>query len=142
MTDHWTYNLDLIENYLEIYPEKEEELLFEKEYTYFLSQININPRHKRYTKTKNGIRQYFSLDEDNRRETSEKLVRDNYGKGEVVKSTLLEKLILLCATKFSTLDAYGMCRDGRWKARWYDALNGLPRILDPLWRKAMNLLEI
>lgn len=128
-TDHWTYNLDLIENYLEIYPEKEEELLFEKEYTYFLSQININPRHKRYTKTKNGIRQYFSLDEDNRRETSEKLVRDNYGKGEVVKSTLLEKLILLCATKFSTLDAYGMGVEMEGgKPGWYDALNGLPGI--------------
>ncbi len=128
-SDHWTYNLDLIEHYLEIYPEKEEKLLFEKEYTYFLSQININPRHKRYTKTKNGIRQYFSLDEDNRRETSEKLVRDNYGKGEVVKSTLLEKLILLCATKFSTLDAYGMGVEMEGgKPGWYDALNGLPGI--------------
>lgn len=128
-SDHWTYNLDLIENYLEIYPEKEEELLFEKEYTYFLSQININPRHKRYTKTKNGIRQYFSLDEDSRRETSEKLVRDNYGKGEIVKSTLLEKLILLCATKFSALDAYGMGIEMEGgKPGWYDALNGLPGI--------------
>lgn len=128
-SDHWTYNLDLIENYLDIYPENEEELLFKEEYTYFLSQININPRHKRYTKTKNGIRQYFSLDEESRRETSEKLVRDNYGKGKTVKSTLLEKLILLCATKFSALDAYGMGVEMEGgKPGWYDALNGLPGI--------------
>ena len=37
-TDHWTYNLDLVETYLSVYPDKEEELLFEDEsYTYFES---------------------------------------------------------------------------------------------------------
>ena len=29
--DHWTYNLDLIEDYLEVYPDREKELLYEKE---------------------------------------------------------------------------------------------------------------
>ena len=41
-SDHWTYNLDLIEEYLEIFPEDEEKLLFEQDYTYFLSQIKVN----------------------------------------------------------------------------------------------------
>ena len=28
--DHWTYNLDLIFDYLEVFPEKEQEMLYEK----------------------------------------------------------------------------------------------------------------
>ena len=128
-SDHWTYNLDLIEEYLEIFPEDEEKLLFEQDYTYFLSQIKVNPRRKRYVKTDNGIRQYNALDEDSKRQTKEKLVRSNYGNGEVIYSSLMEKLILLCVSKFSTLDAYGMGVEMEGgKPGWYDALNGLPGV--------------
>ncbi len=126
-SDHWTYNLDLIEDYLEIYPDKEREMLFEEEHTYFLSQININHRGRRYVETANGLRQYHALDEKSRRSTGEKLVRAEFGKGEVVYVTLMEKLLLLCATKFAALDAYGMGVEMEGgKPGWYDALNGLP----------------
>ena len=50
-SDHWDYNLDLIEEYLAVFPEKEVEMLTEKTYTFFLSQININPRVRRYVLT-------------------------------------------------------------------------------------------
>ena len=41
--------------------------------------------------------------------------------------TLMEKLLLLCATKFAALDAYGMGVEMEGgKPGWYDALNGLP----------------
>ena len=125
--DHWTYNLDLIEEYLEINPEKEEEMLYEEEYTYFLSQINVNRRGRRYEETENGLRQYHALNEESRRNIGEKLVRSDYGKGEIVHVTLMEKLLLLCATKFATLDAYGMGIEMEGgKPGWYDALNGMP----------------
>ena len=128
-SDHWTYNLDLIQDYLEIYPEKEEEMLYEDDYTYFLSQVNINRRDKRYVETPNGLRQYQALNNETRRNTTEKLVRMDFGKGEVVKVTLMEKLLLLCATKFATLDAYGMGVEMEGgKPGWYDALNGLPGV--------------
>ncbi|MCM1040743.1 MAG: hypothetical protein NC434_15610 [Ruminococcus sp.] len=126
-SDHWTYNLDLIESYLHIHPEKEEEILFDNTYTWFLSQIAINKRKKRYTKTPGGIRQYYSLNEKSKRNTPEKLVRSAYGKGDIVYSTLLEKILLLCTTKFMALDAYGMGVEMEGgKPGWYDALNGLP----------------
>ena len=126
-SDHWTYNLDLIESYLQIYPEKEKELLSEENYTWFLSQAAVNPRRKRYVKTAEGIRQYHALKEESRRNTPEKLVRAAYGKGDVVRSTLLEKLLTLCVTKFAALDAYGMGVEMEGgKPGWYDALNGLP----------------
>ncbi len=128
-SDHWTYNLDLIEDYLEICPELEKEMLYEEDYTYFLSGININRREKRYAETAGGLRQYHALDEGSRRDTEEKLVRAAFGKGEVMHVTLMEKLLLLCATKFAALDAYGMGIEMEGgKPGWYDALNGLPGI--------------
>ncbi len=126
-SDHWTYNLDLIENYLEINPEKEKEMLYEEDYTFFLAQINVNRRHKRYEVTPNGLRQYHALNEESKRNTTEKLVREAYGKGEILKASLLEKLLLLCTVKFATLDAYGMGIEMEGgKPGWYDALNGMP----------------
>lgn len=126
-SDHWTYNLDLIEDYLEIFPDKEREMLFEEEYTYFLSQIRVNRRGRRCAVTEKGLRQYHALDEESKRSGAEKLVRAQYGKGEIVHVTLMEKLLLLCATKFAALDAYGMGVEMEGgKPGWYDALNGLP----------------
>ena len=126
-SDHWTYNLDIVEDYLEVFPEKEKELLYERDYTTFLSQVNINPRYRRYEETENGLRQYHALNEKSRRNTEEKLVREAGQPGEVLKMTLLEKLVLLCATKFAALDAYGMGVEMEGgKPGWYDALNGMP----------------
>lgn len=129
-SDHWTYNLDLIEDYLEIFPEKEEEMLYDQTYSYFLSQVNINPRRKRYEETEKGIRQYHALNETSKRTTKEKLVRSEFGKGQVVYGTLMEKLLLLCAAKFAALDSYGMGVEMEGgKPGWYDALNGMPGML-------------
>lgn len=126
-SDHWTYNLDLVEDYLEVFPEKEKELLYERVYTTFLSRVNINPRYSRYEETENGLRQYYALNEKSRRNTEEKLVREANQSGKVLKMTLLEKLVLLCTTKFAALDAYGMGVEMEGgKPGWYDALNGMP----------------
>ncbi|BCN32199.1 hypothetical protein [Anaeromicropila herbilytica] len=129
-TDHWTYNLDLIEAYLSIYPDKEETLLFEDNtYTYFETQVKILKREDRYVKTEHGIRQYKSLDRTVKKGITHKKLRSKYGKGDVVTSNLMEKLLLLNTTKFATLDPYGMgieMESG--KPGWYDALNGLPGI--------------
>ena len=125
--DHWTYNLDLVEDYLEVYPDRERELLYAEELTCFLSQMDINPRKKRYVETPKGLRQYRALNEASRREPQDKLVRTRHQAGEVLAMSLLEKLVLLCAIKFATLDAYGMGIEMEGgKPGWYDALNGLP----------------
>lgn len=125
--DHWTYNLDLIENYLSVFPEREKELLYGGDYTWFRSAANVNPRKKRYVKTPQGIRQYHALDEENGQSGTEKLVREE--NGEPVGATLAEKLILLCAVKYATLDSYGMGIEMEGgKPGWYDALNGMPGI--------------
>lgn len=129
-SDHWTYNLDLIEDYLRIFPEKERELLLQTPIQFFRSQAAILPRRKRYVKTENGIRQYRFLDESKRPGKEDKLLRERFGQGEIVEVSLLEKLILLCVTKYAALDAYGcgVEMEGG-KPGWYDALNGLPGLL-------------
>ncbi len=126
-SDHWTYNLDLVENYLAIYPEQMKDIVQTEEYTYFKSCAAILPREQRYVKTENGVRQYNFLGEESEHEENEKLVRETYGTGEVVKVSLLEKLIVLNATKFMALDSHGMGVEMEGgKPGWYDALNGLP----------------
>ncbi len=126
-SDHWTYCLDLVEAYLSLYPDQKQELLTAEEYTYYRTQIPILPRRKRYVKTDNGIRQYRFLDEGKKVTAADKHLRADFGRGNIIKVTLLEKLLMLCATKYAALDAYGMgieMEGGR--PGWYDALNGLP----------------
>ena len=132
-TDHWTYNLDLVESFLQIFPDKEEELLFNDSYTWFRPQAGINPRKTRYVKTDKGIRQYRAVEEGlEAKEGCENvlLLCDNNGTGSVIRATLLEKLVMLSLTKFAALDAYGMGIDMEGgKPGWYDALNGLPGLI-------------
>lgn len=129
--DHWTYNLDLIEAYVSIYPEKEKKLLLgEEEYSYFESKAIVLPRHQRYVETQSGIRQYHGVDETLKNKVNHKQVRTYHGKGEVFYSTLFIKLLVIIQNRFASLDMYGMGIEMEaGKPGWYDALNGLPAIL-------------
>lgn len=122
-SDHWTYNLDLIESYLSIYPEREETLLYgDRNYTYRTIEGHVLPRKERYVKTNQGVRQYNFIKEIEPA-TSELVDRN----GDTVTATLIEKMILLCITKTAALDPYGMGIEMEGgKPGWYDALNGLP----------------
>lgn len=127
-SDHWDYNLDLIEEYLAVFPEQERELYFEEAYRFYQSPKGVLPRSKRYVKTQKGIRQYRFLQEipGSNKDGKGNFLTDLLRGGELT-TTLLEKLLLLCAVKFSTLDAYGMGVEMEGgKPGWYDALNGLP----------------
>lgn len=124
-TDHWTYDLDLIESYLAIWPDQENELLYGKPtYPWYESRAAVLPRAQRYEKTAVGWRQTKFL---RPRSTTRKWVQTTGG--ETARSTLMEKLILLCAVKTATLDpaGIGIEMEGG-KPGWYDALNGLPAL--------------
>lgn len=124
-SDHWTYNLDLLEGYLAVFPEKEEELLYTKKYSCYRPQAAVQKRTKRCVRTEKGVRQYNAVEELDVEDGS--LLCGDYGKGKVLYMTLMEKLLLLSVTKFTTLDAYGMGVEMEGgKPGWYDALNGLP----------------
>lgn len=127
-SDHWTYNLDLVEEYLAVFPDDEEQLLFgDRSYTYTLGKGFVLPARKRYVETAKGLRQYNFI-EKHADFVKGSLLKDE--KGSTIYHTLLEKLILMSAVKVGALDLYGMGIEMEGgKPGWYDALNGLPGLL-------------
>jgi hypothetical protein len=132
--DHWTYNLDLIEGYLAIYPDQQYALLFESSLPCFDSAARIQPRSQKYVLANGQPRQLNAVIEDEEkaaliasRDVKRNWLRVDHGRGMVYRTTLFNKLVMLATIKFATLDPYGMGIEMEaGKPGWYDALNGLP----------------
>ena len=141
--DHWIYNLDMIESYLAIYPDRKEKLLFEKEVPYFHSPAFVQPRSHQYVLTARGVRRYHALQEEEW-EAEEKGSRWLHtASGQLYKATVFEKLFALALLKFATLDPWGMgveMEAGR--PGWYDALNGLPGLIGSSLCESYELLRL
>ena len=134
--DHWTYNLDLVESYLSVYPEKLKDILLDKkEFTFYDNVFSVKPRvEKSLLNDDNKVRQYHALIRDSKkdhmirkRRHEAHVVRTRKGEGDIYKTTLLVKLLCLTANKLSSLDPFGtgieMESD---KPGWCDSMNGLP----------------
>jgi hypothetical protein len=134
--DHWTYNLDLIETYLAIYPDRKDDLLFSSQaVSYFDSPAVVQPRALKYVLAgEDRVRQYGAVVQDEEKAAlidgrieSPNLVRMAHGQGEVYRTTVFAKLVGLALLKFATLDPLGMGIEMEaGKPSWCDALNGLP----------------
>jgi len=149
--DHWTYNLDLIEDYLSIYPDKKDEILFEKKiFTFYDNPAMVRPREDKYVIIEGKIRQLGSVAIDkqkeeliNSRDNLQNLVRIENGTGSIYKTNLFSKLFCLVLVKFTTLDPYGMGIEMEAdKPGWYDALNGLPGIFGSSMPETYELIRI
>ncbi len=136
-TDHWAYNLDLLESYLGFYPENLEELIFEKKiFTFFDNSETVKPRSEKYILKEGVVKQLHSLLSDatkkeiiRKRSNNQHIVRKDYGKGEIYRTTLINKLICLTANKLASLDPFGVGIEMEAnKPNWFDALNGLPAL--------------
>jgi hypothetical protein len=136
-TDHWEYNLDLIESYLAIFPDRQEELLLGGAgLPFFESPMFVQPRALKYVLANNIPKQVGSLVEDKEkaaliasRPEQPQWTRSEHGRGPVYRASLFSKLFLTALLKFATLDPWGMgieMEAGR--PGWYDALNGLPSL--------------
>lgn len=138
-SDHWTYLLDLLEAELAVYPERETALLFgAAQYRWFAGQADVLPQAQRYCQTERGLRQYHCVAP---RSTGEKWVTAQDGR--TVYSTLFEKLLLLCAIKFATLDPSGAAVEMEGgKPGWNDALNGLPAQFGASLAEGCELLRL
>jgi len=135
-SDHWDYNMDLIDNFLSIYPDREISLLFQdSSYRFYDSPARVLPRSEKYVISKNEVRQYGSLvlDEDKMNLVGFVKNGTNWLKtkaGDIAETTLMAKLISLALNKFSTLDSFGMGIEMEaGKPGWNDAMNGLPGII-------------
>ncbi|MCL2389186.1 MAG: cellobiose phosphorylase [Elusimicrobia bacterium] len=135
--DHWTYNLDLLESYLAIYPEKEADLVFkDKTFTYFDCNHYVTSRDYKQVIIDGKIRRYTSVIKSDEktaliksRKVNPNVLRTNNGKGGVYKTSLASKFVTMIAVKAATLDPSGIGIEMESdKPGWYDSLNGLPGI--------------
>lgn len=150
--DHWTYNMDLVDSYLSIFPDRLVELLTGKRvYTYYDSPAWVEPRSKKYVRTSDGrIRQYGAVTESKEKEElihnraeANHWVRTEHGKGEVYTSNLYEKLLSLATVKLATLDPEGLGIEMEAnKPGWNDSLNGLPGLFASGFSETCELLRI
>lgn len=133
--DHWIYNLDLIDTYLAVYPDRKRALLFDDAtLPFFDSPAFVQPRSKKYVLAHGQPRQFGAVLDDHEKAAliaacaeQPNWLRVDHGRGEIYRTTLFAKLISLAIIKFATLDPFGMgieMEAGR--PGWFDALNGLP----------------
>ncbi len=135
--DHWTYNLDLIEKYLDVYPEKLEDILItDQTFSFYDSYSKVMPRDKKYVLINSHVRQYGAVVEDEEKEClihSRKhqayKVRTKHGRGNVYHTNLLVKLLNLSLNKIASLDPFGTGIEMEAnKPGWCDSLNNMPGV--------------
>lgn len=133
--DHWLYNLDTIDVYLMVFPDRLRELLIERDdYTFFEDPDVILPRSEKSVLREDGmVRRYGAVVRD-----PDKLAliaswgdayraRTRHGQGEVYRTCLLVKLLSLVANRMATLDPAGVGMEMEAdKPGWNDSMNGLP----------------
>ncbi len=150
-TDHWTYNLDLIENFLGIYPDRKRQLLFEKPvFTYYDSDAAVRPRHQKHVLVEGVVRQRGAIWHDPEkarliaaRAEYPHVMRDQHGRGDIFRTTLTVKLVGLAAIKCATLDPAGVGIEMEAnKPGWYDALNGLPGLFGSGLPETFELIRL
>jgi hypothetical protein len=150
-TDHWTYNLDLLESYLSIYPENLREIIFEKKaFTFFDNSETVKPRSQKYTVKDNRVWQYHSLIPDGakkeimrKRTDRHDIARADFGKGQIYQTILMNKLLCLLVNKFACLDPFGVGIEMEAdKPNWFDSLNGLPGLLGSSLNETLELKRL
>ena len=136
-TDHWTYNLDLIDSYLAMYPEAFNDLFFKKPlFTFYDNSEIVRPRVEKYILYGDKPRQLHSLVNDSakkelisKRASNPHVARTQHGQGEILYTSLIAKLLCLAANKLASLDSSGVGIEMEAnKPNWFDSLNGLPAL--------------
>ncbi len=147
-SDHWTYNLDLLENYLSVYPDNLNYILFEKQsFTFHDSPFRVLPRDEKYVIWDDNPMQLDAVFHDKHKESQindrtidSHTVRTQYGSGEVYSTTLISKMLSLITNKMASLDPSGIGVEMESdKPNWYDALNGLPALMGSSLSETMEI---
>ncbi len=148
-SDHFTYSFDLVEDYLRIFPDKKDELLYDNcTYRFYDSPERVMPRSEKYVLHNGEVKQYGALKKD-----VDKINREDYKDrgtnwlktvdGKYVEVSLFAKMLFLAAIKFSCLDQEGMGIEMEGgKPGWNDAMNGIPGLLGSGMAETMELERI
>ena len=132
--DHWRYNLDLIESFLYLYPDKLKELFLEQGFLFWDDEYRVKKRSSRYILRGTKPYQSESLEVVKEKKT---ILRNRKGfknflrtrKGKIYKTNLCSKLLAIILNKAATLDPEGVGIEMEAdKPGWCDSLNGLPAL--------------
>jgi hypothetical protein len=149
--DHWFYNLDLIDSYLAVFPDKKALLLFDSDpLPFYESPVTVLPRGQKYALVDGKPRQGKALYKDPEkvaliasRADQPNWTRTQHGKGEIFRLPLISKLVLLALLKFDTLDPFGMGIEMEAeRPGWCDALNGLPGLFGSSLSETFELMRL
>ncbi len=129
-SDHWDYVMDLVENYLSVFPDRTQEFLNAEGYRFYESDVRVKERSRSYVLDDSGVHQYASAERVSPEDEGFTSGITNWKKdrkGNAVEVSLFAKLFTLALTKFTIMDSYGMGVEMEGgKPGWNDAMNGLP----------------
>ena len=134
--DHWIYNLDLLENYLAVYPEKLRYILMDKKsFTFFDNPHRVLPRDDKYVVWDGLPMQLGAVTGDPEKENDDQAAvrgrRTRSGRAParatIYRTTLINKMVCLVGEQARVARPAGVGIEMESdKPNWYDALNGLP----------------
>jgi hypothetical protein len=147
--DHWIYNLDLLDSFAAVYPERMRALLVERrDFGFFDNDHVVQPRSQKTVRRDDGtVRQLHAVVRDAEktrliahRADAPNQMRAGHGLGAEYRTTLLAKIVGLLAVKASLLDPFGIGLEMEAeKPGWCDALNGLPSLFGSSTHEAFAL---
>ncbi|MFH1352180.1 MAG: cellobiose phosphorylase [bacterium] len=136
--DHWLYNFDLLDTFRMIYPDKIARILTQNNDCYFYDNPDIvRPRADKFVLSNGRVMQYGAVERNvekiklikSRRRNPSKM-RTKYGKGEIYRTNLLVKILVMAVNRIATLDPSGLGIEMEaGKPGWNDSMNGLPGIM-------------
>jgi hypothetical protein len=146
--DHWFYNLDTIDTFRMIYPDRWLEALLDRPiYSYFDDPDVVQLHSVKTVLVGNRVRQYGAVVRDAEKESliasrivDRHKVRTDKGYGEVFHSNLLVKLLCIIANRIASLDREGIGIEMEaGKPGWLDSLNGLPALFGSSLNETLEL---
>jgi len=149
--DHAFYNTDLLESFESLFPDQLSSLVFRKtDFTYYDNDHVVLERLNKYQLVDGKVRQYQSVAQDfektaliSNRPSEPNLVRTNFGKGKIYKTTLAAKILCLVANKAASFDPAGVGLEMEAdKPDWYDAINGLPGLFGSSLSETLELKRL
>ena len=129
-TDHWTYNTDLLEQYLAVYPKDLPSLLSnDAVYMFYFNDHYVCNKSEKLVLKDGNIRQYHAVMHDsNLSKSGDWLI--SLKDQKIYKTSLVVKILCILCNKIATLDPSGIGIEMEAdKPNWCDALNGLPSLL-------------
>ena len=148
--DHWYYNLDLIDSYAMLFPDRMDHLMWEEKFSFYDDAYPVQNLSDKTERRKDVLRQYGAVVHNeekerliNSRSEDAHKVRVDNGEGEIFYSSLYVKLYNLMLNKLSLFDPSGTGIEMEaGKPGWNDSLNGLPGLFGSSMPEVFELLRL